>query len=127
MEHVSTTIFFNGQFWIAVSEKTDSQGCLSVGKYTFGPEPSAAQLLDFYMNRYEQIRFFKTDGFRRIKISRADKEVKRSLNKSLDLFKQQQKEFLSERVSDRRKADKVLEREKYLQKQRKRKEKKRGR
>lgn len=127
MDQVISTVFFNGQFWISIIEKVDSKGQLSVAQYTFGPEPSAAELFDFYLNRYDCLRFHSTQSFRRRKNITSEKEAGRRICKSHQLFKEQQKKYFSERNADRKKDKKLLEQEKFLLKQLKRKEKKRGR
>ena len=49
MNEVSSTVFFNGQFWIAIIQKIDCEGMVRIGNYTFGSEPTNNDLKNFYL------------------------------------------------------------------------------
>lgn len=52
-----TTIYHDGQFWIAVIERVQSDGSYQVTRHIFGPEPSNAELLDWAASGFSHLRF----------------------------------------------------------------------
>lgn len=137
MDKVVTTVFFDGRFWIALVEKTDAQGRLFVGKYTFGPEPTNSDLLDFVLNKYPFLKFHRseTDGPAESRCRTGSgvekKSRKASANsgspgKSLDLYKSLQKENLKQRKQEDRRQRRLDAGEQFILRQEKKKKKKRG-
>ena len=126
MEQVVTTIFFNGQFWVALIERIGEDGALEVGKHTFGPEPGQPELIHFYQNLYPFIPLYRTDSRVRIKERRKPSEQERCTGKSLQIYKEQHKAALEHRKSERKQRRQREEEEKYRLKCEKRKKKRRG-
>lgn len=126
MEQVISTILFNGRFWIAFIEKYEEDGTISVGKYIFGPEPDNNDIYDFYLNKYQTIRFYKCDSNFRIKKKYSKEEIVRKTSKSLELFKEEQKKYLSAKKIEMNRKRKKSETEKYCLSLLKKKEKRRG-
>ena len=126
MVTVVTTIFYNGQFWIALIEKTDDDGKLYLGKYAFGAEPTVPDIRDFYLNRYDRVPLLECGKFPEHRRLKADNAGSGGIPRSLELYKEQQKLMLTERKrirSDEREEDRKM---RFLRKQRKRKQKHRG-
>ena len=126
MSQVVSTIFFNGQFWIALIEKFEDDGTFYVGRYTFGPEPNNTDLLDFYLNKYQTIRFYKSGQEPRNRKMHSEKELERNRSKSFAEFRIQQKKYLTENKKRIRQQNQESLEEKYLLKVKKKKQKKRG-
>jgi hypothetical protein len=59
----SLTVFYNGQFWVALVEREDESG-LRLARHVFGPEPGAAELKEWIATGYERLKF--------VPVSRAD-------------------------------------------------------
>lgn len=126
MRYMEATVFFNGQFWIALVQRTDEDGTRALGKFVFGPEPSNTDLLDFYLTKLSDVELLP-DG-------QEDKPIRnkpfqageRAIKKSYIEFKALQKKRLSERKTERRFAERRDEEERYLEKREKRKKKRRG-
>ncbi len=127
MSQVVSTILYNGQFWIALVEKYEDDGSLYIGKHTFGPEPNNSDILDFYRDRYERLKFYPVDIPVRIKKQYSRKELERNRGKSFAGFKAEQKKYLMEKKRDRKILEKESQEEKYRKKAVRKKEKKRGR
>jgi len=126
MAQVISTILFNGQFWIALIEKYEEDGSLFIGKYTFGPEPNNTDLIDFYQNKYQSIRFYQSEKKVRIKSKYSEKELKRNIKKSFAEFKAEQKKYLLKRKQKHSRNNKESKNERFLKKIEKKKDKKRG-
>ena len=59
-QRTTTTICYNGQFWIALVERTRCMGgdaIEEVAVYTFGPEPTSPQIQDFTSRILPHLRF----------------------------------------------------------------------
>ena len=56
MPGVTLTVFFDGQFWIGIFERTEG-GTLSVSRVVFGAEPKEQQVLEFVLQNYLKLRF----------------------------------------------------------------------
>lgn len=126
MEQVTTTIFFDGQFWIALIEKTADDGTLAVGKHTFGAEPTNTDLLHFTLYEYSSVRLIESGASVRIKIRKSIRESDRQTGKAKRLYAALQKEYLQGKKRERSRMSEVELQEKYRMKQQKKKEKKRG-
>ena len=50
------TVYFEDPFWIGVFERIEDGG-LSAAKVTFGAEPKDAEVLDYILKHYGQLRF----------------------------------------------------------------------
>ena len=56
MPGVTLTVFFDGQFWIGIFERTEG-GTLSVFRVVFGAEPKEQQVHEFVLRHYLKLRF----------------------------------------------------------------------
>ena len=56
MPGVTLTVFFDGQFWIGIFERTES-GTLSVFPVVFRAEPKEQQVHAFVLRNYPKLRF----------------------------------------------------------------------
>lgn len=118
-----TTIYFDGQFWVALIEKC-LDGNFFTGRHIFGAEPSNPELLEWMLYGYHKIHFLPVQ--KPVKI-RVKKEVKteHSIKKSLDAFKDAQKAFQEEKKIQTRKILRINQKTAYLELKQKKKEKKR--
>ena len=55
-EQLTLTVYFEDPFWIGVFERIEDGG-LSAAKVTFGAEPKDAEVLDYILKHYGQLRF----------------------------------------------------------------------
>ena len=59
---VRLTVYFDGQFWIALAEREDD-GRFSVARHVFGPEPSLQQIAGLVSGRdWSGLEFLTTDA-----------------------------------------------------------------
>ncbi len=56
MLSITLTVFFDGQFWVGIFERTDS-GKLTVSRVVFGAEPKDQQIHEFVLHDYMKLRF----------------------------------------------------------------------
>jgi hypothetical protein len=121
MDYIISTIFYNGQFWIAFIEKQE-YGKKSYARHVFGHEPTNPQVIEFYSEIYPFLTFVKEPEE---KIPKRPEKISGHSN-SFDAFKIAQEAYLKEKKEERKTEIKKLEKEKYKLKIRKKKEKKRG-
>ncbi|MBI9105203.1 MAG: DUF2992 family protein [Spirochaetales bacterium] len=124
MEETISTIYFNGQFWKALIEKSNSYGPRQLAEYTFGSEPATGELLDFYLNKYHLLIFVQSE--REVRIRKHRKDNTDRISKSHDEYKEKQKLMLDIRKSERNLLMKIEADEKYQLMRLKKKRKKRG-
>jgi Protein of unknown function (DUF2992). len=125
MDQVVTTVCFDGQFWIAFIEKTNDDGILSVGKHTFGAEPSNPELVAFMLGAYALVPVYPSDVRVRIRARKSPREQERSTNKAKLAFSESQKAYFAEVKKSFSKPD-VDDARRYAMRQEKKKEKRRG-
>ena len=130
------TVLFEDPFWVGVVEKHDEAG-YSVAKFTFGKEPSEAELLIFAKNEYKNLNFSKPAKESQIALKqqnykRIQREIKKEMEKSdisnkaheamRNYYEQnkQKKKLISKEQKEEE------EKKKYLLQQMKKKQKKKG-
>ena len=124
-----TTVYFDGQFWCALIERCVN-GKNFAGRYVFGAEPSNPELLNWMINGFANVALLPVEGRSKIRFKKLAKSESKTKNgggiggipKSLTAFSLAQKEYAQQRKSLSRKQKKIEEREKYLLKQIKKKE-----
>ena len=126
MNEVVTTVLFDGQFWIALIEKIDAQGRISIGKYVFGAEPTNTDLLAFYQNRYSFIQTAESNVKIRVTKKKKIQEENRSTNKSREAYKEIQQARCTERKIYKRQHIQAIKDEAYRKRQMKKKDKHKG-
>ena len=56
-----TSIFFDGQFWVAEIER-HGECCVEIARYCFGSEPSNAELVDWVDKELPKLQFLVREG-----------------------------------------------------------------
>ena len=130
------TVFFEDPFWVGVFERV-SDGKLSVCKVTFGAEPKDYEVYDFVLKNYYWLRFSPAVATDVKKAGRNPKRVQREVRKqvqntgigtkSQQALKLQQEQLKTERKIVSREQWETEKQRQFELKQRKRKEKHRGR
>ena len=125
MDQVVTTLCFDGQFWVAFIEKTHEDGTISVGRHTFGAEPSNPEVVEFMLGLYALVPVYPSEVRVRVRARKSIREQERSTNKAKAAFKESQNAWLAERKT------KTAEKEasgtrRYELRAEKKKEKRRG-
>lgn len=125
MDQVVTTLCFDGQFWVAFIEKTHEDGTISVGRHTFGAEPSNPEVVEFMLGLYALVPVYPSEVHVRVRARKSIREQERSTNKAKAAFKESQNAWLAERKT------KTAEKEasgthRYELRAEKKKEKRRG-
>ncbi|MDP4093805.1 MAG: YjdF family protein [Bacillota bacterium] len=54
--NIVLTVFFDGQYWVGVFERTGSDG-YEAAKVVFGAEPKDGEIYDFILKHLDRIRF----------------------------------------------------------------------
>jgi len=127
MESGITTIYFDGQYWVALAEQFPENGTHLIARFTFGPDPSYNDMLDFYIRVYPQLKFREcTDSQLRIKPKRLLRDVRRNTTKAQLAFGEAQKKYLEEKKQNRTKKRKETQQERFNKKQYRKKQKHRG-
>ncbi len=126
MEESIGTVLFNGQFWIFLLEKIDHNNELFIGKYTFGSEPTNNDLLDFYLYSLPFLQVYKSEIIIRQKVKKCIKEQERITSKAKNIYKELQKKNMEEQKKEMIILGKKNEKEKYLLRIEKKKEKHKG-
>lgn len=133
---IRLTVFFKNPFWVGVFEQI-SQEKLSVCKITFKTEPKDYEVYHFILKNYYRLHFSLAVATDVKEVSynpkRMQREVRKQMHntglatKSRQALKLQQEQFKIERKMKNRKQQEINKKRKFELKQRKRKEKHRGR
>lgn len=130
------TVFFEELFWVGVFERI-SEGKLSVCKVTFGTEPKDYEVYDFILKNYYCLRFSPAVATDVKEAGRNPKRVQREVRKQMQntgvgtksqqALKLQQEQLKTERKIVNREQREAEKQRLFELKQKKRKEKHRGR
>ena len=130
------TVFFEEPFWVGVFERI-SEGKLSVCKVTFGTEPKDYEVYDFILKNYYCLRFSPAVATDVKEAGRNPKRVQREVRKQMQntgvgtksqqTLKLQQEQLKTERKIVNREQREAEKQRLFELKQKKRKEKHRGR
>ena len=130
------TVFFEEPFWVGVFERI-SEGKLSVCKVTFGTEPKDYEVYDFILKNYYCLRFSPAVATDVKEAGRNPKRVQRDVRKQMQntgvgtksqqALKLQQEQLKTERKIVNREQREAEKQRLFELKQKKRKEKHRGR
>ena len=130
------TVFFEEPFWVGVFERI-SEGKLSVCKVTFGTEPTDYEVYDFILKNYYCLRFSPAVATDVKEAGRNPKRVQREVRKQMQntgvgtksqqALKLQQEQLKTERKIVNREQREAEKQRLFELKQKKRKEKHRGR
>ena len=122
MPGVTLTVFFDGQFWIGIFERTEG-GTLSVARAVFGAEPKEQQVHEFVLQHYLKLRFSPpVEGVRIQAIAsnpkRRQRQIARSAEKGIGTKSQQAMKLAQEAGKLARKARTKEQREAEEQRKR---------
>ncbi len=82
---VKATIFYERQFWVGVFERTDKEEGYAVARHIFGNEPADAEVYDFVLHHYQELKFGEQKEFtlqiQRMNPKRVQREVRREMEK----------------------------------------------
>ena len=131
------TVLFEDPFWVGVYER-ETDGRYQVCKITFGAEPRDYEVWDYLLKNWGRLPFSrpsaaKAEAERRTNPKRVQREIKRSLQSMRGVGTKAQQALAAEREQGKleRKTVSRVQREteqahRFAQKQKKRKEKRRG-
>lgn len=139
MTKILATIFFERKYWVGCFERTDKEG-YSVARHIFGGEPSDAQVYEFVLHNYTNLKFGNAKTFdlqiRRKNPKRVQREIKREMKKlkatsqPSTLAQDVMREELELTKKEKKKASRVRkerqQQERFTLKQKKLKEKRKG-
>lgn len=132
---VSLTVFFEAPFWVGVFERLE-EGALSVCKVTFGAEPRDYEVWNFILKRYDALTF--SPAVPADVRPRADNPKRRRRNagkqlqatgigtKSQQALRLQREAMKTERRQESREEREAGKRRRFVMKQEKRREKRKG-
>lgn len=137
---IKVTIFLDGPYWVGTFERMDKKG-YSIARNIFGAEPSDAEVHEFVLNHYQELKFGAPQEFKlvikRMNPKRAQREARREMERIKKTTKpsSQAQDYMREELEKNKKekkrtnkAEKEARKEKqFLLKQEKKKEKHRGR
>lgn len=126
MDESVGTVFFDGQFWVFIIERSIRDEGLMIGKYTFGAEPTNTDLLAFYLRVLPFLPVYQSDVRIRVKAKKRMREQERITTKAKDAYKDLRAKDLLARKGERKIAERNGEKERYLLKRLKTKERHRG-
>lgn len=137
MSNIRLLVYYDEPFWVGVFERVENQK-LTVSKVTFGAEPTEPEVLTSIIERFYDLRFspsIDVEKKEKTKVNpkRLQREVHRQMNtvgigtKSMQALKLQHEEGKIERKKCSKEEKEAKAELLYQMKQRKRKEKHRGR
>lgn len=131
------TVLFQPPFWVGIAERWEESG-YSAAKVTFGPEPTDAQLYQWIQKEWHRLKFSPAAEGERPATER--KNPKRAQREAREATRQQGVSTRAQQALSRQREQEGLARkreakgreeqrrqEKYLLRQQKKREKKRGR
>ncbi|MBN2526437.1 MAG: DUF2992 family protein [Deltaproteobacteria bacterium] len=128
MESGITTIFFDGQYWIAMAEKNMVDGTHLLAKHTFGPDPTWNDIQHYYINIYPRLAFRQTTNADvPLKKKWKHTDANKNITRSQQAYSAAQEACLQQKKKQRKQQRDLSKQEKYNQKQERKKEKRRGR
>jgi Protein of unknown function (DUF2992) len=84
MATIKATIFFEKRFWVGTFERTDKEG-YAVARHIFGGEPSDAEIHEFVLNHYSELKFGASKEIevqiQRMNPKRVQREVRREMER----------------------------------------------
>jgi hypothetical protein len=129
------TIFFEDPFWVGILEENYDENNY-MGKHIFGAEPANSELIQFYLNEFDKIKKIKINES---KIETKKMNFKKSLNKSRKIqnktgigtksqnfFQKAFEEIMDINKKENKKKEKLYKEDKYMKKQKKKLEKRKG-
>lgn len=131
------TVFFEESFWVGVYER-EVEGSYQACKITFGAEPKDHEVWEYLLKNWSRLPFSrpvsaKAEAERRANPKRVQRELRRTLNELNGCGTKAQQALAAEREAKKleKKTVSRTEREaeqerRFAQKQKKRKEKRRG-
>jgi len=131
------TVFFEDPFWVGVYE-VGYDDSISIYKLTFGSEPKDYEVYYYLLKNYNSFRFssksYSENNSEKTKIN--PKRLQRLINKELkkhgistksqEILKKQQEEFKTEKKKFSKKEAELERKRKFILKQEKKHDKKRG-
>lgn len=140
MAEIKATIFFEKKFWVGTFERTDKEG-YALARHIFGAEPTDPEIYAFVLNHYDALNFGDAKEIN-LEIKRTNpKRVQREVRREMERMKETARpstfaqDYMREELEKKKKEKKVSNREKKLahqeeqfaRKQRKKRDKHRGR
>lgn len=133
---VKLTVYFESPFYVGVVERRFNK-TFEICKTTFGKEPTDNEIYEFYNNYYPKLKFYHVQNFEsNIKLVTNPKRIKRMISKEMNKrgISTKSQELLKKQYESRKtnvKKNMKLEarqkqKELFSMKQRKKKEKHRG-
>ncbi len=136
---IKVTILLENSFWVGIFERNDGEG-YAVARKIFGGEPTDAELYEFVLAHFDELKFTEPREFelviKRKNPKRAQREVRREMEKAKKglMSTTHAQEVLRLELEKNKKSNKVISKtekeahqeEKFRQKQEKKKKKHRG-
>lgn len=136
---IKVTVLFENTFWVGLFERNDKEGYAAARKI-FGGEPTDAELYDFVLTHFDELKFTEPQDFKLIIKRKNPKRMQREVRREMEKAKQglpsttHAQDVLRLDLEKNKKLKKVISKakkearleEKFQQKQTKRKKKHRG-
>ncbi len=87
MVTIKATVLFDGSFWVGFFERTDKTG-YSVARRIFGPEPSDAEIYEFVLDHYHELKFGAPQEFKLVIKRMNPKRLQREVRREMERFKE---------------------------------------
>lgn len=140
MAHIQATIFFDKRYWVGTFERTDKEG-YAVARHIFGGEPADPEVYEFVLTHYQELKFGEPKEFtleiKRMNPKRVQREVRREMERIKETTKPSTfaQDYMREELEKKKlqkkqqsSAEKQARKdEQFAIRQKKKKEKQRGR
>lgn len=136
---IKVTVLLENSFWVGLFERSDNEG-YAVARKIFGGEPTDAELYEFVLTHFDELKFTEPKEFRLVIKRKNPKRVQREVRHEMKKAKKglpnvtHAQEVLRLELEKNKKLKKVISRtdkeaqqeERFHQKQEKKKKKQRG-
>ena len=140
MAHIQVTIFFDKRYWVGTFERIDKGG-YAVARHIFGGEPTDPEVYEFVLSHYQELKFGETKEFtleiKRMNPKRVQREVRREMERikettnpstfAQDYIREELEKKKLQKKQQSSAEKQARKDEQFAIKQRKKKEKQRGR
>ena len=136
---IKATVMLDGPFWVGIFERQDKSH-YAVARHVFGKEPTDAELYEFVLTHYSELKFSSPQEFTLVIKRKNPKRVKREVKEEMEKAKKNMKsashaqEVLRQELEKNKKIKKSVskaekemqEKRKFALKQEKKKKKQKG-
>ena len=84
---IKVTVLLENAFWVGLFERNDHEG-YAVARKIFGGEPTDAELYDFVLTHFDELKFTEPQNFKLVIKRKNHKRMQREVRREMEKIKQ---------------------------------------